>query len=252
MREVETFKRLDSNPFTPPHILDWGLLEDLKLKDDVKRYLALLDLEQFEDVSPFAFKTLALEFFTTAVKHDNGKYLTARLKGKEYKITDKALLTPCEKYKRTGASSGLLTDVGHAVIHKYISHMVFGKRESNKVSEQQVFILWSVSRDKPVSMLQYLKNALFDIRNDTRRGPNLGHVVADFAEFFGVEIDEPKVGAQYITERELSTAGFIDDRYTIRSVQKRRSYEIYMASIGQGVAPSTAVAGTSAGPAGGL
>ncbi|GER44857.1 molybdopterin oxidoreductase Fe4S4 region [Striga asiatica] len=254
-----------------------GLLEDLKLKEDIKRYLALLDLEQFEDVIPFAFKTLTLEFFTTIAKHENGKYLTARLKGKEYKITDRvlkeiyecksqtktrhspagfqvdphwALLTPCEKYKKTGASSGLLTDVGHAVIHKYISHMVFGKRESNKVIEQQVFILWSVSRDKPVSLLQYLKNALFDIRNDTRRGPNLGHVVADFAEFFGVEIDEPKVSAQYIAERELSAAGFIDDRYTIRPIQKRRSYKIYMASIGRQVAPSSAAAGTSIDSAG--
>ncbi|GER33362.1 hypothetical protein STAS_09493 [Striga asiatica] len=101
-----------------------------------------------------------MEFFSTIAMHDQAKYLTAQLKGKEYKITGKVLcdiykfttkepraspmgfkvdphwvlLSPCEQFKKMVASSGLISDV----VHKYLCHMIFGKQESNKVSEQQM------------------------------------------------------------------------------------------------------------------
>ncbi|GER41997.1 integrin alpha FG-GAP repeat containing 3 [Striga asiatica] len=187
--------------------------DELEISDDILRYIRLLDLEEFEDTEAYAYRYLTLEFFSTVAKHENGKYLTARLKGTKYKITTSpmgfkvdphwAVISPCETYKKLGPSSGLINDLAHVVIHKYISQMIFGKKELNKVSEQQVFILWSISHDKPVTMLQYLKDTLFDIRNDTRRGPNMGHVVSKLADYFGVETDEPPIRAKSISRKDL-------------------------------------------------
>ncbi|GER49531.1 glutaryl-CoA dehydrogenase [Striga asiatica] len=158
---IETIS-LDSKPLSAPRLLDWDLLADVHIKEDVKCHLSLLDLEYFEDVCARAYQTLSLVFFSTIAMHEEGKYLTSRLKGKEYKITDKVLcdiyklktkdpranpmgfkvdshwplLSPCETYKKTGASSDLISDVALGVVHKYLYQMIFGKRESNKVSEQ--------------------------------------------------------------------------------------------------------------------
>ncbi|GER55465.1 pentatricopeptide (PPR) repeat-containing protein [Striga asiatica] len=169
MDEVKAYQRLHARLVLAPRQIDWEYFNDeLEIGDDIYRYIKLIDLEEFEDTEPYAYRYLTLEFFSTS-----------------------------------GLSSGLISDLAHVVIHKYISQMIFDKKESNKVSEQQVFILWSISHDKPVTMLQYLKDTLFDIRNDTRRGPNLGHVVSKLAEYFGVDIDEPPIRAKQMSQKYL-------------------------------------------------
>ncbi|CAA0807026.1 Unknown protein, partial [Striga hermonthica] len=114
--------------------------------------------------------------------------------------------------------------------------------------EQQVFILWSISQGKPVSMLQYLKESLFDVRNDSKRGPNLGHVVAQLAEYFRVQIDEPKMRAKYISKKDLSRDFLIDDT-TPLPVHRRDGYKAYCREMGLPIpdAQSQPAAGTSTG-----
>ncbi|GER28810.1 calcium-binding protein 39-like [Striga asiatica] len=238
----------------------------------------MLDIQEFEDTEAYAYRYLTLEFFSTVAKHENRKYLTARLKGTEYKITDKvlrdiynfdpsiksrhspmgfkvdprwAVISPCETYKKSGSSSGLISDLAHVVIHKYISQMIFDKKESNKVSKQQVFILWSVSHDKPVTMLQYLKDTLFDIHNETRRGLNFGHVVSKLAQYFGVETDEPPIRAKPISQKDLWHAGYLINPHTPKPVTKRASYKAYCEKIGISFPKdeSQPEAGMSGGPA---
>ncbi|GER29319.1 high mobility group protein B1 [Striga asiatica] len=124
--------------------------------------------------------------------------------------------------------------------------MIFGKKESNKMSEQQVFILWSISHDKSVTMLQYLKDTLFDIRNDRRRGPNLGHVVSKLAEYFGVDIDEPPIRAKPFSQKDLWHAGYLINPHTPKPVTKLSSYKAYCEEMGIPFPDDD----TSAGPAG--
>ncbi|GER47291.1 potassium-transporting ATPase C chain [Striga asiatica] len=104
--------------------------------------------------------------------HENGKYLTARIKGKEYKITDKVLRDIYEFKSQTGTC-----------------HNPAGF----KVDSHWALLSPCEKYKKTVSMQQYLKNALFEIRLDTRHRPNLGNVVEDVAEYFGVQVDEPKI-----------------------------------------------------------
>ncbi|GER34095.1 adenylate kinase family protein [Striga asiatica] len=129
--------------------------------------------------------------------------------------------------------------------------MIFGNKESNKVSEQQVFILWSISHDKSVSMLQYLKESLFDVRNDSRRGPTLVHVVSMLVEYFGVQIDEPKILAKWISQKDLYHASFLIDDTTPKPVTQRNSYKAYLKEMGLPLSDdqSQPAAGTSIGPA---
>ncbi|GER37371.1 cortactin-binding protein 2 [Striga asiatica] len=245
-------------------------------QEDVKRYLSLLGLTVFENIVQETFPKLTLEFFSTVAMHDNGKYLTALLKGKECKVTDAILnglfefgteeaaryspmgwkadpywplISPCTSFKKTGNSSRCITDAALGIVHKYLCHMIFGKRESNKVSEQQVFILWSIAQGKPVSMLQYLQNALFDIRHDTRRGPNLGHIVTCIAKYFKVQIDKPALESEFNTERDLSSAGFIYDRFHIRPVHERKSYKNYLEDLLKR-GPASEPSHTAVGPSG--
>ncbi|GER37369.1 type III effector HopAC1 [Striga asiatica] len=134
MTEVEDYKRLLSKPLAAPRDLDWGILNDLLISEDVRRYLSLLGLTVFENIVQETFPKLTLEFFSTVAMHDNGKYLTALLKGKECKVTDAILnglfefgteeaarhspmgwkadpywplISPCTSFKKAGDSSGL-------------------------------------------------------------------------------------------------------------------------------------------------
>ncbi|GER37425.1 cleavage and polyadenylylation specificity factor [Striga asiatica] len=72
-QEVEDYKRLLSKPLTAPRDLDWGILDDLLISEDVKRYLELLGLTVFENIALETFPKLTLEFFSTVAMHDNGK-----------------------------------------------------------------------------------------------------------------------------------------------------------------------------------
>ncbi|GER39574.1 glucosamine-6-phosphate deaminase [Striga asiatica] len=125
--------------------------------------------------------------------------------------------------------------------------MIFGKKEPNKVSAEQVFILSLITNDKPVTMLQYLKESLYDICNDTRRGPTLGHVVTKLADHFGVPVDEPKYLAKWFSERDLHHDDFLDDNTHARHVYKWKAYEAYCKANGLPW-PHPSIAGTSTGP----
>ncbi|GER49910.1 vacuolar sorting protein 9 domain [Striga asiatica] len=232
-------------------------------------------------MAPRAYPTLSLEFFSTVQMHEEGKYLTARLKSKEYKITNKLLndifqidikdprgssagfkadphwplLSPCATFKATGASSSFVSDVVLGVVHKYICHTIFGKKESNIVSKQQVFILWSLSQGKSVYMLQYLKRALFDIRNNVRRGANLGHIVAEIVAHFNVQTDEPCMPSEWIGASELYHTEFIMCGHIV-PVYERTCYINYIKALETAAAvaaaaaagPSHTTAGTSGAP----
>ncbi|GER42025.1 inosine-5'-monophosphate dehydrogenase [Striga asiatica] len=249
-----TFTQLHARPVLAPRYIDWEYFNDeLKIGDDILRYIRLLDLEEFEDTKAYAYQYLTLEFFSRVAKHENGKYLTAPLKGTEYKITDKVLcdiynfdpsiesrhspmgfkvdphwafIFPCETYKKSGPSSGQISDLAHLVIHKYISQMIFGKKESNK-------------------------DTLFDIRNDTRRGPNMSHVVSKLAEYFGVETDEPPIRAKTISRKDLWHADYLINPHTPKPVTKQASYKTYCEKMGIPFPDdeSQPEAGTSDGPA---
>ncbi|GER34171.1 acetyl-coenzyme A carboxylase carboxyltransferase subunit beta [Striga asiatica] len=86
-------------------------------------------------------------------------------------------------------------------------------------------------------MLQYLKESLYDIHNDSRRGPTLGHVVTQLANHFGVEVDEPKILAGWFSQKELWNADFLIDDTHARPVRKRKAYETYCKKMGLPLPP---------------
>ncbi|CAA0828004.1 Unknown protein, partial [Striga hermonthica] len=97
----------------------------------------------------------------------------------------------------------------------------------------------------------YLKESLFDVCNDSRRGPNLGHVVTKLAEHFRVQTDEPKLLPIWISQKDLFRADFLIDDNTPRLVTQRECYKVYLREMGLPVPDdqSQPTAGTSSGPA---
>ncbi|GER49911.1 vacuolar sorting protein 9 domain [Striga asiatica] len=256
MDEVTMLKRLNSKPILRSRVLDWTLLEQVHIKEDVERHLALLDLDYFEGMAQRAYPTLSLEFFFTVQMHEEIDIKDPRGSPAGFKADPHwPLLSPCATFKATGASSSFISDVVLGVVHKYICHTIFGKKESNKVSKQQVFILWSLSQGKSVCMLQYLKRALFDIQNDVRRGANLGHIVAEIAAHFNVQNDEPCMPSEWIGASELYHTEFIMCGHIV-PVYERTCYINYIKALetaatvaaAAAAGPSHTTAGTSGAP----
>ncbi|GER49737.1 recombination protein RecR [Striga asiatica] len=142
-----------------PRAIEWATMKALHIDEQVRSYLKVLNLEKYANRDNFtAFRMLTLECFSTIEMHDNGNYLTCRLDGKEVKITDKVLcdiyglkttgarkkpgdfqidkhwasFSPCKTFHKVGPSAGLIKELPIAVVHKFLSYHIFGKKRGGQ------------------------------------------------------------------------------------------------------------------------
>ncbi|GER39375.1 mitochondrial import inner membrane translocase [Striga asiatica] len=55
-----------------------------------------------------------------------------------------AELSPHTTWDSAGMSNGLIEDLATAVVHRFICYNVTSKKEANKVSEVELFLLWAM------------------------------------------------------------------------------------------------------------
>ncbi|GER46917.1 hypothetical protein STAS_23980 [Striga asiatica] len=240
-----------------PRTLDWELLDSLKISEDVRKYLKALNLEKYEAMDNVACTELAVEFFTTFVPRDNGKFFTCRMKGNEYKVDNKvmhevfgfrmsgsrkvpgdfevdkpwAALSPCDKFKVKGPSNGLIKDVAIAVVHKFLCYNVFGKKDSNKVSEKEVYLLWAMCTKKPICMTAFVMETLRGTKVFATRPPRLANIVTGLAKHFNVQIDEVPLQPKKIVLWDLVKAYLVKDSTTIIDFIHRDCYKAYLSEL---------------------
>ncbi|GER46850.1 alpha-fetoprotein [Striga asiatica] len=250
--EVAAYKRLAAHTMPNPRAIEWATMKALHIDERVRSYLKVLNLEKYATRDNFtAFRTLTLECFSTIEMHDNGNYLTCRLDGKEVKITDKVLcdiyglkttgarkkpgdfqtdrhwasFSPCKTFHKIGPSAGLIKELPIAVVHKFLPYHIFEKKEANKVSEQEVFVLWAMCEKKPICLLNFLK------RRHTPKNT--------------VEEGIGPMGIGYI---KLKSGGFLDRHFKFQPYTERKCYKAYVKEMKRAAAEATLSTQDTGGP----
>ncbi|GER51828.1 hypothetical protein STAS_29244 [Striga asiatica] len=221
--EVHSYKRLMKMKCRIPRTLDWELLDSLKISDDVRKYLKALNLEKYEAMDNVACEELSVEFFTAFVPQDKGKSFTFRIKGEEYKVDNK-IMHEVFGFRTTGSRQV-------PVVHKFLCYNVFGKKDSNKVSEKEVYLLSAMCAKKPICITAFVKETLRETRIFANRPPRLANVVTALAKHFKVQIDEVPLQPKKIALWDLTKAELVSNSTTIIDYKFRCCSKAYMAEL---------------------
>ncbi|GER50441.1 3-deoxy-manno-octulosonate cytidylyltransferase [Striga asiatica] len=74
-----------------------------------------------------------------------------------------AELSPHTTWDSAGMSNGLIQDLATAVVHRFICYNITGKKEANKVSEGELFLLWAMRSGVRVCSMTFLQNSFQEI-----------------------------------------------------------------------------------------
>ncbi|GER39670.1 pol polyprotein [Striga asiatica] len=147
-----------------------------------------------------------------------------------------------------GMSNGLIEDLATAVVHRFICYNVIGKKEANKVSEVELFLLWAMRAGVRVCSMTFLQNSLQEIAL-TRRGlPALGHfvtalgrgdILASASSTAATISTSPQKSTVYMERsemrclnyNELKQADLIRNRTTAKEYTKRTAYDTYFKKL---------------------
>ncbi|GER39579.1 transcriptional regulator [Striga asiatica] len=168
-----------------------------------------------------------------------------------------AELSPHTTWDSAGMSNGLIEDLATVVVHRFICYNVTGKKEANKVSEVELFLLWAMRAGVRVCSMTFLQNSLQEIAL-TRRGlPALGYFVTALANHFDITPEAYRLhGEIALQERsemrclnynELKQADLIRNRTIAKEYTKRTAYDTYFKKLQQGQ-PNSDPAGSSRQP----
>ncbi|GER26955.1 30S ribosomal protein S7 [Striga asiatica] len=171
-----------------------------------------------------------------------------------------AEISPHTTWDSASMSNGLIQDLATAVVHRFICYNISRKKEANKVSEVELFLLWAMRVGVRVCSMTFLQNTLQEIAL-TRRGiPALGHFVTALARHFEITPEayrlHGEIGLQDRTEmrctnyNELKQADLIKDRTTAKEYTKRNAYDTYFKKLQQNQ-PNSDQAGSSRPPTAG-
>ncbi|GER43440.1 senescence-associated protein [Striga asiatica] len=166
----------------------------------------------------------------------------------------RAEISPHTTWDSAGMSNGLIQDLATAVVYRFICHNISGKKEANKVSKVEIFLLWTMRAGVRVCSMTFLHNTLHEIALTRRGTPELGHFVTALVHHFEITPEayrlHEEIGLQDRTEmrcinyNELKQADLIKDRTTAKEYMKRNAYDTYFKKLQQNQ-PNSDQAGSS-------
>ncbi|GER50087.1 cytidinediphosphate diacylglycerol synthase 2 [Striga asiatica] len=268
-KEGEIYARLSQKEVVRPKAVDWDLLNELGILEDVMKYLRVLNLTDYAKIEERSYRTLMLEFYSSFVLADGNDFFTCRLKGQELVVDNAvmkavcgfnfagtrskaadfdplkswAALSPHTTWDSAGMSNGLIQDLATAVVHRFICYNITGKKEANKVSEGELFLLWAMRSGVRVCSMTFLQNSFQEIALSKRGLPALGHFVTALARHFDVTPEayrlhgemalQDKSEMRCINFNELKQADLILTRRIAKEYTKRTAYETYFKKLQQ-------------------
>ncbi|GER54861.1 lysine--tRNA ligase [Striga asiatica] len=154
-----------------------------------------------------------------------------------------AELSPHTTWDSAGMSNGLIQDLATAVVHRFICYNITGKKEANKVSEGELFLLWAMRSGVRVCSMTFLQNSFQEIALSKRGLPALGHFVTALAHHFDVTPEAYRLHGEMalqdtsemrcINFNELKQADLILNWRTAKEYTKRAAYETYFKKLQQ-------------------
>ncbi|GER30407.1 AP2/B3-like transcriptional factor family protein [Striga asiatica] len=99
-------------------------------------------------------------------------------------------LSPDTTWDSRGMPNGLVQDLATVVVHRFIAYNITGKKEANKLSETELYLVWAMRAGVKVCSMTFLQNSLQEVALEKCGIPALGHVVTALAKHFGIP-DQP-------------------------------------------------------------
>ena len=200
-------------------------------------------LMKFVSMHEDTYVDLITEFYTTLnVNEKNSKFLNFRMEGEEHQLTysfmhrvfgfkREGICDPPSTYKSakfwkflTGlhtpfdvkrAKAMFIKDIKYWLLHKVLACIVFHKIEFNRVSAQELFLMWCIHNNKQVCWTFWIFNQLLACapRKDTPL--THGHVVTIIAKALNVNLANYSrvVEHSYFTKHAFVRGEVVDSQF---------------------------------------
>ena len=228
-----------------------SLLNDVKMLEPFNQLLTQCGLMKFVSMHEDSIVDLVTEFYTTLEGHaKNTNTLKFRMDGKPHQLTSSfmqrvfgfkkdGLCEPPASYKSkdfwkflTGLDTPFDTrrgkamfikDIKYWLLHKVLACVVFHKTESNRVSSQELFLMWCIHNKKQVNWTYWIFNQLLVCAPKKDAPLTHGHVVTIIAKALNVNLaNHPRVVEHsYFTKHAFIRGEVVDAQFRVIPARKR-------------------------------
>ena len=228
-----------------------SLLNDVGMLKSFTQLLTQCGLLKFVNMHENTYVDLITEFYTTLnVNAKNSQILEFRLEGKQHQLTY-SFMNRVFGFKRDGLCeyppaykssefwktlTGLHTpfdpkkgkamfikDLKYWLMHKVLACVIFHKIESNRVSSQELFLLWCIHNKKQVCWTYWIFNQLLACA-PRKDGPlTHGHVVTIIAKALNVNLANYTrvVEHSYFTKHAFVRGEVVDANFRVVPARSR-------------------------------
>ena len=200
-------------------------------------------LKKFVSMHEDTYVDLVTEFYTTLdVNATNSQILEFRLEGKKHQLTY-SFMNRVFGFKKTGlcdppsdfklnefwtyltdlptpfepkkAKAMFIKDMNYWLLHKTLACVVFHKSESNRISVQEMFLMWCIHNKKQVCWTYWIFNQLLSCAPRKDAPLTHGHVITIIAKALNVDFAAytRKVECSYFTNHALVRGEVCDSNF---------------------------------------
>ena len=267
--EGKRFCSLVKRKFSLPKYFDDEILVGIEMKDFVNTLCERMGWKQLKLVQYEVFFELSIEFYTTLkIVDENLGLFSCRLFGKEYKFhyeliseifcfSHGGICQPPPEFNMhkfwseiTGGDklcddqvmiSGLIQSHACLLMHKFMAHTIFGKKDSTKVSHDELFLMWCMHTNTKVNSAYFVFRSMWRVVQARKALISMGHIVTGLAMFFlPQEIEKYELELlerEMLDEDYLTRAEIINEWGELEDAKSRRCYVFRQHSLKLGEVP---------------
>ena len=228
-----------------------SLLNDVNMLESFNQLLNQCGLMKFVSMHEDSIVDLVTEFYTTLEVHaKNTHILKFRMEGKPHQLTysfmqrvfgfkKDGMCEPPASYKSkdfwnflTGldgpfdsrrGKAMFIKDIKFWLLHKVLACVVFHKTESNRISSQELFLMWCIHNKKPVCWTYWIFNQLLACAPKKDAPLTHGHVITIIAKSLNVNLaNHPRVVEHsYFTKQAFIRGEVVDAKFRVIPARKR-------------------------------
>ena len=217
-----------------------SLLTRIGMFDEFDKMLNQCGLKKFVSLNEDTYVDLITEFYTTLdVNANNSQILEFRLEGKQHQLTY-GFMKRVFGFKKDGlcdppsnfnlnefwteltdlhtpfqpkkAKAMFIKDMKYWLLHKVLACVIFHKSEFNRVSAQEMFLMWCIHNKKQVCWTYWIFNQLLSCAPRKDAPMTHGHVVTIVAKALNINLGNytRKVECSYFTNHALVRGEVVD------------------------------------------
>ena len=228
-----------------------SLLNNVGMLESFNQLLTQCGLKRFVSMHEDTFVDLITEFYTTLdVNANNSQILEFRMEGKPHQLTY-SFMNRVFGFKKNGMCdppssydpnefwkllTGLHTpydsrkgkamfikDLKYWLLHKVLACVIFHKLESNRVSSQELFLLWCIHNKKQVCWTYWIFNQMLACAPRKDAPLTHGHVVTIIAKALDVNLANYSRLAEhsYFTKHAFIRGEVVDSSFQVIPARSR-------------------------------